>query len=113
MTTEEIKNQAHKDFRDTFFTTPEGHTAIIASWSKGEQEVFKRFEDFIDSLVDKTVQMSEERIAVVIKQILLDINFLEGITGEENRDIVYKNYKKMKEYFYLITNKSDINNPTE
>lgn len=71
------------------------------------------FIEIFDSLIDKTVQMTEERIVGVIKQMLLDINFLEGITGEENRDIVYKNHKKMKEYLSLITNKSDINNNKE
>lgn len=114
---QELKEQAHKEFEEKKLVT--GAMWLVKMWEKNKnnteieielpEHIKDEFRYLIDSLINKTVQMTEERIVGVIKHMLLEINFLEGITGEKNREIVIKNHRKMKEYFSLITNKSDIN----
>lgn len=76
----------------------------------------------LDSLIDKTVQMTEERIVGIIKEYperLLQImpegklHFVvfQGKADEDEKKTIY--FQAIKDIISLITNKSDINKDKE
>ena len=60
MTTQELKEQAHKEFDSEFLHLPN----TISTISGYSQEL----KTFIDSLIDKTVQMERDRIVGIIEE---------------------------------------------
>ena len=70
------------------------------------EKSYKTYIEFIKSEIDRAVGEERERTSKIAKEMLQDINFLEGITGKENMDLVYKNHKAMKNYLSLITKQS-------
>lgn len=61
MTTQELKQQAHKEF-DEQFKYFSGHEMLQTN--QGHNII----KSFIDSLIDKTVQHEQDRIVGIIKQ---------------------------------------------
>ena len=61
MDTNQLKEQARKEFELTIGITSISETA---------EEHKKRVEKFIDSLIDRTVQMTEERFVGIIETII-------------------------------------------
>lgn len=76
MTTEEIKKRAHKEFREKF--TIDGNRWIFFDRNSPEPVI-----DFIDSLIDKTVQMTEERVKFLLND--LQETFYTEIQKVDNR----------------------------
>jgi len=90
---QELKEQAHKEF-DEKFAKLRGLRPHLD------------FEDlwlFIDSLIDKTVQIERERVFEIIKK--------EKLTWT-NQSIGYKAVESVEMALSEITNKSDINKDT-
>lgn len=102
----ELKQQAHKEFELVVGITSIGET---------NEEHQKRIRKFIDSIIDKTVQMTEERIVGLIKE------RKDHIYQTAQRDAVnpngYDYYRIMlnsiDDIISLITNNSDINKDKE
>lgn len=101
---EELKKQAHKEFDEQ------------ATWEKfgrltsDKQKIFVK--SFIDSLIDKTVQMTEERIVWIIQQTRKRPNYLNPTMTESAEIISFEDMeynKALQDIESLITNKSDIN----
>lgn len=91
MNTQEIKEQAHKEF----------DKLNIPGLYLSQQQKLK---SFIDSIIDRTVQMTEERIVGVIEE-------YEETYEDKDLDIVEKTVlgQVLYDVKFLITNKSDIN----
>lgn len=85
-TNQEIKNQAHKEFTERFVR----EDGLLDKYSHDEILFF------IDSLIDRTVQMTEERIVEIIR----------AVGHQQEDDTIWCD---MDELISLITNKSDIN----
>lgn len=100
--TEELKEQAHKEFDEQL---------PLSEWYCLDHTEVKQLkesvESFIDSLIDKTVQMTEERIVGVIesKDYVGEAEMRDefGGNGKETAKII------VGDIISLITNKSDIN----
>lgn len=123
---QELKQQAHKEFDKIFSQekTPEGRSYLYDKEAECSVNPLI-MKDFLDSLIDRTVQMTEERVVGIAKQIK---NF---ITIHSQAAIMeFVNYRKLDEkmateiqdsiidivddaFNTLITNKSDINNNKE
>lgn len=88
MTTQELKQQAHKEF-DEQFKYFSGHEMLQTN--QGHNII----KSFIDSLIDKAVQMTEGRIKESV---------LMNMTSNKNGE-----YISVGILVSLITNKSDIN----
>lgn len=67
MNTQEIKKQAREEWENSELSKRITATELFAINHGFEQWEGKTISDFLDSLIDKTVQMSEERIVNVIK----------------------------------------------
>ena len=94
MTTEELKEQAREEFRKI------GNGAVRFLATRNECY------EFIDSLIDKTVQMTDERIVGMIEKLDYKIVATSGL-GEYYAKEGVKNTKQA--IISLITNKNDIN----
>lgn len=90
MTTEEIKQQAHKEFNEVCKTV---NVAELL-----DQDFDLKFKSFIDSIIDKTVQIAEEREKT-----------LKQIHKMEIQAIALKSLEEFVIWKDFITNKSDIN----
>lgn len=89
MTTKEIKQQARKDFRKLWSSINTDNRHLTT----------EKIEDLIDSIIDKTVQIAEER-EKTLKQIhKMEIQAIALKSLEEF--VIWKDF--------LITNKSNIN----
>lgn len=89
MTTKEIKQQARKDFRKLWSSINKDNRHLTT----------EKIEDLIDSIIDKTVQIAEER-EKTLKQIhKMEIQAIALKSLEEF--VIWKDF--------LITNKSNIN----
>ena len=75
MTTEEIKQQAHEEFNEVCKTV---NVAELL-----DQDFDLKFKSFIDSLIDKTVQMTEERVKFLLND--LQETFYTEIQKVDNR----------------------------
>lgn len=97
MTPQEIKQQAHKEF-----------ARYLDHWDKMQEIGIYRFDNkLIDSLIDRTVQMTEERVAQKLKgAITLYPTFYDGISF-----LIPSGWSdKLEKYIIsFITNKSEIN----
>lgn len=90
---QELKEQARKEFRNRF-SSPSGLAKI------GYSTVDCRpVEDFIDSLIDKTVQKIEDRIVGLVEEIKSDIEDDGYGRGWNN---------SLNKIISLITNKSEL-----
>lgn len=108
MTPQEIKQQAHTEFVKSF---------VKMSLTNRPTFYGIKFEDldevcyFIDSLIDRTVQMTEERVVGMIKKSRRIEPLYIGETQfrfyEGNVDWVYNG--ALDDLTNLITNKSEIN----
>ena len=106
MTTEEIKQQAHKEFEDVIEHLPtlDNSRNLNNKWKK-------KFLFLIDSLIDKTVQITEDRIVGKITPPEKWKQCLKSFDGQDEIcSLCGFNPEKL---ISLITNKSDINNLTE
>lgn len=119
---QELKQRAHKEF-DEKFPIAYSHNALLGAYvSKNASVDIKT--TFIDSLIDRTVQMTEERIVGIAKQ---RKNFITLHSQEAIMEFI--NYRKLDEkmateiqdsiidivddaFNPIITNKSDINKDT-
>ena len=92
----ELKEQARKDFRNKF-----------KGWIlQDENETYRSFEiieAFQDSLIDKTVQMTEERIVEMIRAKQKSLRFRNLGKGRVDFEL------GLEQAISLITNKNDIN----
>lgn len=105
MTTEEIKQQAREEFDERFCENAYcSEEKVIPSFKNGKEVRVKDIKSFIDSLIDKTVQQTEERIVGIARKLQE-----EGLNVQVEGDY-YINFRDLES---LITNKSDINNLTE
>lgn len=108
MNTQELKQQARKEFKQTF--SPQSYPHSI--WSEGNIDQVNMF---LDSLIDKTVQQERDRIVTEIMQKTLDAWFEAqtlsfNVVGEPVPDVnLDKMGKILLKKISLITNKSDIN----
>lgn len=100
MTTEAIKQQAHKEFEERF---PYG----VCHYDALSQSPDTSVKSFIDSLIDKTVQMTEERIVESVKKYSSYFKRQVSEWGDSYTDTV-KGITE-EELLPLITNKSKIN----
>jgi len=113
----ELKEQAHKEFDEKWKRMKDGGLGKHASidgrfiWAVDDDEdqwVFadETIKSFTDSIIDKTVQMTEERIVGVIE------NYFDS-EMEQNKGsrLVYEQLgeDKIRIVKSFITNKSDIN----
>ena len=110
----ELKEQAHKEFDERFcsFTLSADERcnecvhktfdgSSVADYCGSADEYIK---SFIDSLIDKTVQMTEERIVEYVTNPTRNgISSMFQLEGDEK-------YVNANQLISLITNKSDINN---
>lgn len=108
---EELKQQAHKEFKEKF--TIDGNRWIFFDRDSPEPVI-----DFIDSLIDKTVQMTEERIVERLEQEFGDWDIIEDGTNpayitQIGKGGLYSVDGFIDELISLITNKSDINKAKE
>ena len=62
----ELKEQAHKEFDEKFSHIRVGKRMILLS--EAYPYTYTELKSFIDSLIDKTVQISEERIVGIIEK---------------------------------------------
>lgn len=146
---EELKQQAHKEFDDLFLTKSKCCNADVRKLLARKnndlycktcgrfcKEIEKTKADdiksFLDSLIDKTVQKTEERIVGMMAEFLKDELGYKGKyieqdlskknhgtccycseCGHFNDECVCKNNRIHKFMQSLITNKSDINKLTD
>ena len=102
MTPQEIKQQAHKEFDKKFVKD-----SIMTNVRLIERQNPNEIKSFIDSLIDRTVQMTEE---ITIKKIKQDCSFGEcELPGEGKCSRDYFFHLPKSYFTYLITNKSEIN----
>lgn len=98
----ELKEQMHKEFREKFVT--------FKSWSNDSVGISVKttpedIENFMDSLIDKTVQLSEERM---LNNVLEIIEEIDPSTVRGTSKIYWGNVLREK-VKSLITKESDIN----
>lgn len=91
---EELKEQAHKEFMNEF------REDIYKTVPTDMDVKIEKVLNFIDSLIDKTVQIERERVFEIIKK--------EKLTWA-NQSIGYKAVESVEMALSEITNKSDIN----
>lgn len=116
---QELKQRAHKEF-DEKFPIAYSHNALLGAYvSKNASVDIKT--TFIDSLIDRTVQMTEERIVgKILNEETLQYKYPK--INKKNTHFV-KEVQLVKGYNWaidrmrvvisdLITNKSDINKDT-
>jgi len=114
MTTQELKQQAHKEFDEKCKEVEFLHGVPVDLPNYYREKI----KSFLDSIIDKTVQISEERIVGVIKEYperLLQIMpegklpfvVFQGKANEDEKKTIY--FQAVKDIISLITNKSDIN----
>lgn len=102
MTPQEIKQQAHKEFDKKFVKD-----SIMTNVRLIERQNPNEIKSFLDSLIDRTVQMTEERVAQKLKgAITLYPTFYDGISF-----LIPSGWSdKLEKYIIsFITNKSEIN----
>lgn len=112
MTPQELKQQAHKEFDEKFDSE---------EFPFRDQACLSNIHNFIDSLIDRTVQMTEERIVGIAEFMkAFAQERLEKSDGEKhkfsdyNRGLDTGTIGACKEIIrHLITNKSNINKAKE
>lgn len=98
---QELKQQAQEEFYEKFIPpTIKNYAEQLVVEKIGIPMIPSELKDFIDSLIDRTVQMTEERLMGIITKRQED-----GLNVQIEGDY-YINFRDLES---LITNKSDIN----